>query len=270
MTGSDSAVPQGVAALGHGYQMGRCTARYAIARPGPGARVAVGTAVAMVLIGAVGAGWWGVGIVAGLGVVVYLALRYAMRGRPRDRLRFYLFEQGFVQEDPATARLDAYRWDRIAAVHRKIVSRYRVGSAGTPPRTTYLYRVRRDDGAETTFGVRTGLAGAPPDVVEFGETVQREVAARALPPAYAALGRGETVYLGDFALSPTELAGRTRGWSLPWHEIARVRVSNGAVEVLRHGLRLPVASIAADAVPNLPVFLALAEHLRQAAQPAAR
>jgi uncharacterized protein DUF6585 len=268
MTGSDGTVPLGVAALGHEYGLGRHTARYAIARPGPGVRVAVGTAVAVVLVGAVGTGWWGVGIVAGLGAVVYLVLRYAMRGRPRDRLRFHLFEQGFVQEDPATARLDAYRWDRIAAVHRKVVSRYRVGSAGTPPRTTYLYRVCRDDGTGTTFGVRTGLAGAVPDVVEFGELVQREVAARALPPAYAALERGETVQLGDFALSPAELRGRTHGWSLPWHEIARVRVSNGTVEVLKHGLRLPVASITADAVPNLPVFLALAEHLRQAAQPA--
>jgi hypothetical protein len=77
-----------------------------------------------------------------------------------------------------------------------------------------------------------------------------------VPPAVS--GQGDRHQLGRFTaryVVPRQgLGGRIR----------QVRVSNGSVEVLQHGMRLPHASITADGVPNLPVLLALAEHLRQA------
>jgi hypothetical protein len=114
------------------------------------------------------------------------------------------------------------------------------------------------------FGVRADLKR--PAIADFGQLIVREVASRKLPVAQAAVARGETVTFGDLAVSPAGLSGRTRGWTIPWREVTEVRVRSGTVQITRQGSRLPQGSITADGVPNLPVFLALADELRRAAQ----
>lgn len=270
MAVSGVTVPPEIAGQGARHNLGAYRARYVITRPSLGGRVAMGTAIAVVLVGAVGGGWPGVGITAGLGVLVYAALRYVNRRAARDRMRFYLFERGFVQEAPATGQVEVYPWVGIDAVFQKVAERHSVGSPGLPPRITYLYRVRRSDGVSTDFGVRVDSAGVTPEIAVFGRTVLQEVSRLKLPAAQAAVARGETVDFGDLGMSQSELLGRARGWTLPWEQVAQVRVRAGTVEVLRHGMRLPYMSITADGVPNLPAFLTLADQLRQSTQPGTR
>jgi hypothetical protein len=61
------------------HGLGDFQERYAIPRPSLVGRVAFGTAVVVVLVGAVGGGWWGVAITAALGALLAAGLAYRTR-----------------------------------------------------------------------------------------------------------------------------------------------------------------------------------------------
>ncbi len=170
--------------------------------------------------------------------------------------RLYVFEHGFVQIVRATPV--PYRWDAITSVLQSITRRY---YNGVYVGTTYLYTVTRADGRVAKLTQFYDQIGT------FGETLAREVTAILLPRAIEALHAGQTVYFGELAVNLGGVAAAGKG-SVPWSEIQAVQVNKGYVSLRKHGKWLAWSGKPAARIPNLFVFLTLAQRLAGSAHPA--
>lgn len=168
--------------------------------------------------------------------------------------RIYLYEQGFVlverPEDP-----QVYRWDGIDAVFQKIV---RTSYNGISTGTKYQYTIIRRDGA-TTKVTQFWDGGA-----QFGAHVNERVSAALLPGAVAAIERRQGIQFGDMTLTLDGVAGKRK--SVTWAEVSGVGIANGFVRVKVLGKSMPLSTVAAADLPNLPLFMTLADRLLKAGQ----
>jgi hypothetical protein len=167
----------------------------------------------------------------------------------------YVFEAGLLWSD-GRGTLDGYRWDAIMSVKQKIV---RQSTYGVHTATTYLYTITRNDGK--VLKLTQFYAG----IAQLGQGVTEQVARVHLPHAYAAIQRGETVPFGDLAVNAAGVVSGRHGL-LPWTDLDGVSVVNGYVSLRKAGKWLPWSGKAASDIPNLFVFLTLAEQLQRAAQ----
>ncbi len=257
---SASTLPAAVAQLAYARQMGGHVATYPAKRP-PLIAVAGVTAfaagsLALAIVGLV-TGVWGLAI---LGLVfavpfVILLFRNPTFSRRLAARQVYVFENGFIHT-AASGPVGDYRWDGIASVLQKIVERY---TNGIHTGTTYLYTVTRQDGAVvklTQFYDR---------VAELGQTIAREVTRVHLPRAIAALQQGHTVPFGDLAISSAGIVSARHGL-LPWAELEEVRLQQGYVKLRKAGKWLSWSHKPAAEIPNLFVFLTLADQLQRSAR----
>lgn len=169
--------------------------------------------------------------------------------------RIYLYEQGFVlverPEDP-----QVYRWDGIDTVFQKIV---RTSYNGINTGTKYLYTIIRRDGP--TAKVTPFWDGG----AHLGAHVNERVSAALFPGAVAAIERGQGVPFGDMTLTMDGIAGKRK--SATWAEVSGIRIANGFVHVKVQGESMSLSSTAAANLPNLPLFMTLANRLQQVGQP---
>jgi hypothetical protein len=179
-----------------------------------------------------------------VGVLYYLAL-YPLR---YGSWRIYGCTDGFVFLKGNTAI--PYRWDQIAFVWQRIVRYYR---NGIYTGTSYKYTVQRADGTQV---VMTQMFR---DVGQLGERLQREVSNRLAPQALEAVQAGRTLPFGPFNLNQQGLA-TSRG-VLPWSEMQQVTAKSGLVMIQRRGQRRAASYGGVDKVPNLFVFLTVADVL---------
>lgn len=200
-----------------------------------------GRAVALIIMGVLS-----IVILVGF-YFLWLAFQLPALNAKLARKRVYLFQYGLVEHDKQGA-LTAYRWDKISEVFQEITERY---ANGIKVATTYVYTVRRRDGAETK------LTNAYDGIAELGPHICDAVARVRLPHVEAALSRGEEVRFGDLSLSRQGI-GTKRG-VVPWHEIEKVSVNNGYVSVSRAGKWLPTGSTPASKIPNLYLYLYVAD-----------
>jgi hypothetical protein len=166
----------------------------------------------------------------------------------------YLFEQGLIQADRAGA-VDI-RWDQVESVLQAITHRYQYG---VKVASTYIYTIRRID------GYTTRITHFYQDIAELGNAIAERVTAVALPRAVDAVRAGQTVTFGDLSLNLSGIAAAGKG-AVPWSEIQKVNVYNGQVSVSRQGKWLSWSSQQAKDIPNLFVFLALANRLAAGAR----
>jgi hypothetical protein len=249
------AVPRDVAALAQTREMGAHVATY---RPRPlrrGAVLLFGLGGGLCLLGAllsVLAEIWPLGLafaaVGGLFLYV-LARMPGVSGRQVAK-RIDVFEQGFIQSDRGGPRAD-FRWDSIGSVCQRITRNY---TNGMDTGITYLYTIKRQD------GVCAKLTEFYEGIDALGETIAREVGRVQLPRAMEAIRHGQTVLFGDLALSAGGIACPRRG-TVPWADVERVQVNRGYVSLRRAGKWLAWSSKPASQIPNLTVFLTLAELL---------
>jgi hypothetical protein len=168
--------------------------------------------------------------------------------------KVYVFAQGFIQAG-AAGPVGDYRWDAIASVQQKITERY---VNGIHTGTTYLYTVTRGDGAVVK------LTQFYEGIAELGQTISREVTRVQLPRAIEAIQHGQTVPFGDLAIGVAGIVSARHGL-LPWNELDQVRVVQGYVKLRKAGKWLPWSHKPAAEIPNLFVFLTLADQLQRAA-----
>lgn len=168
--------------------------------------------------------------------------------------RIYLYEQGFVlverSEDP-----QVYRWDGIDTVFQKIV---RQSYNGIQTGTKFLYTITRRDGA--TAKVTLFWDGG----AQLGAHINERVSAALLPGAVAAIHRGQGIQFGDMTLTMDGIAGKRQ--SVSWSQVSGIQIVNGFVRVRVQSRTMSLSSTAAANLPNLPLFLALANRLHQVSQ----
>jgi hypothetical protein len=164
----------------------------------------------------------------------------------------YLFEQGMIEAGKGGA-VD-YRWDQIDWVTQAVTHVYRYG---IKVRSIYIFTVRRMDGHTTK--ITHFYAG----IADLGNAIAHRVTEVQLPRAIAALRAGQTVNFGDLAVNMSGVASAGKG-AVPWTEIQKVSVNNGVVSLARQGKWLSWSSKQAKDIPNLFVFLELANRLAAA------
>ncbi|HEU5368704.1 MAG TPA: DUF6585 family protein [Ktedonobacterales bacterium] len=142
------------------------------------------------------------------------------------------------------------RWDQVAFVWQRIIRHYR---NGIYTGTSYKYTVQRAD------GVKIVLTEMFRKVNQLGEQIQREVTSRLAPQALAAINAGQTLSFGPFNLSRQGLA--TSKGMIPWSEAQQVSANRGLVMIQRRGQSRGAPYGGVDKVPNLYVFLFVADAL---------
>jgi len=180
------------------------------------------------------------------GAVYYLAaypLRY-------HSWRIYGCADGFVLLKGSQAI--PCRWDQVAVVWQRIVRYYRNGVyAGT----SFKYVVQRDDGVKIVI-TQIFRYGS-----QLGDRVQREATHRLAPKALAAVHAGQTLAFGRFSLSRQGLT--TPKGIIPWKEAPQVSARSGLLMIQRRDQRKATSYGRVSNIPNLYVFLNLAETLVQ-------
>jgi hypothetical protein len=180
------------------------------------------------------------------GIIYYLVV-YPLRFRS---WRIYGCADGFVFLKGS--RVMPCRWDQIAFVWQRIVRYYRNGVyAGT----SFKFTVQRNDGVQMVITqiFRSGN--------DLGACIQREVTSRLAPQALASVQHGQTQPFGRFSLSRQGLT--TPREMLPWSEVRQVSASGGWLMIQRHDQRKGISYGKVDKIPNLYVFLNVAEALVQ-------
>jgi len=191
-------------------------------------------------------------IIAGF-ALLWMVARTPNLSRGQAARRLYLYERGFILADRPDAP-EIFRFDEIDTVFQRIVSQR---TYGIETARSYLYTVTRRDGR--TVKLTAFWSG----IAELGRVVNERVSAALLPGALAAIARGDAIQFGDIALGAGGVGGRRR--SVSWHEVRLVGVAGGYVKVQLAGRFFPLSSTAAGNLPNLPLFLHLANRLQREA-----
>jgi hypothetical protein len=124
--------------------------------------------------------------------------------------------------------------------------------------THYAYTLHGADGAKVTL-----LGDLIPKAAEWGHAIQNAVTDAQFPAAAAALQRGETLTFGNLSLNADGVVadGKTR----PWRQVQKIDVQSGFVSINVQGKWLALSTTAVKQIPNVFVFLTVAEYLRSKA-----
>jgi len=157
-------------------------------------------------------------------------------------------------------RASVIPWDEIQAVWHKqaanLTPEDTLGSMLDGSQSAYTLRTRS--------GERYVLDSFLRDHKTLGDAIRRETTLRLLPQALHAYKVAGRVEFGKLAIS---LEGLSKGSKmLPWYDVGCVVVQNGFVLVKRRDGRLAWFGVRMSKVPNLYVYLALAEKILDSQQ----
>ncbi|MFJ6697977.1 DUF6585 family protein [Streptomyces sp. NPDC091272] len=189
----------------------------------------------------------GIAMVAAAGYFLFLALR-----RRQAQVWVGHYQHGIVREVAGQVP-EAYTWDELDGIRRSS-TRVTNGITGV---TTHELWIDPREGAEIT------VTDAYKGVARFIEELDENFTRVRLPQDRDRLKAGERIDFFGAHLDPTGVG--YLGHRLGWHEVERVAVEHGWLEIHRHGERKPWARLPVAAVQNLSVFLALATTMRQEA-----
>jgi hypothetical protein len=150
----------------------------------------------------------------------------------------FLFKRG--------SRLDAFRWDQVAAVWQKVTKRY---YNGIYMGMRHKYTIQRVDGAKVAFTDRF------PDVEALGDVIAREVTNCQFPRVIAAYNAGQTVQFGPLSVNVQGVSNSRE--QVPWGQIQSINVDQGFVKIRKEGKLLGWSTVAVSKIPNFFVFMAL-------------
>jgi len=181
---------------------------------------------------------------------LWLAFKTPNLSRKQAARRLHLFEHGLA-EVAKNGEVSVFRWDSVAVL-QEITERY---ANGIYVGTTYVYTLYREDG--TTLKVTEFYA--QPE--RWGQAIQHEITRAQLPGLLTGLEQGRTLAYGSLSVNLGGVA--TAKGSLTWSEIEKVEISQGVLVLHKHGKKLPWARVPVKKIPNLFLFLALVDQLRQ-------
>jgi hypothetical protein len=182
------------------------------------------------------------GLAGALGVYIYGGIRKLGR-------RILFHADGMILREGG--RTDIFRWEEVASVTGMLPVSFR----GTPVHIGGPMTIELRDGRR--FRLAHGYAD--PDVL--ANFIHDKVLACLLPPALAALQRGEAVSMGPLQL---DRAGLRHGeQSLPWSEFQGCSFTADDLTILRAGGQ-PWTTLKIAQVPNANLLLSLARNPRPA------
>ena len=205
--------------------------------------------------------WSGVASTKNPGFLVVLACLFSIGGAlgvysagqalMRTGSTLHLFDRGLVHA--TGGRAEAYPWTDTE-VRREITNNVR---GRTVTSTDYVYRLTRPGSPELR------LESTAFQLADLGPEIERRLTAARAPLDLDAVAGGRTVRYGQFALDIATLS--TPKGVVKWTQVRAVDVHQGAVRVWLFDARKP-RTTAVSEVPNVFVFLALADALRIDAQ----
>jgi len=202
--------------------------------------------------------WQGVHGASLLGVVFLgvgpLALFFALRNR---RLQAVTGNEGVALIENDVVSL--CRWSEVATVtESQIVGDLQSVLQASVRGEDHYFRVRCRDGTELVF--RNFLDDLP----WLAKILQRETLPHLMPPAVAALEKGEVLYFGPLVLDQEGIrSGEER--RLAWDEVEDMKVANAVLLVMQRGKRWAWFKTPLGEVPNAHVLLALVQGCRKKA-----
>jgi hypothetical protein len=190
--------------------------------------------------------------VVGLFVLWYLFRTPNLSPR-QARKRLYVYQLGFVVAN-SPDQPQVFRWDDVQTVFQKIVRRT---SYGVTVATNYQYTITRRDGATIK------ITNFWNNVEILGSHINNNVSRALLPGMRAALRNGQGVRFGDIVMTAATVTGKRE--TVPWSQVKSVTVNSGYVRVNLANKFFSLSTKPAAAIPNLPLFLTIAEELRMSA-----
>lgn len=167
---------------------------------------------------------------------------------------FWICDNGFLYQQ-APSPLTACAWVDVESVRRLDVLRVFNGIPAGTNRSTYI---------KTTEGKLINLSGEFPQYLALSEQVVRRVSEARLPVIAALIDAGESVAFGSFSLDHHGVG--FDGRHLGWPDVQWIGLDRDTIQVLRHGQHKPWVSERAWGLPNMPIFLTLANALWTAHQ----
>lgn len=240
MTSASLAEPlsPAVVALAHQQQLGRLRATYRPKRA-PWYRVA----------GLIFFGLLTLIVAVGL-LFFYLLWQFPNFNRTAAAKRLYIFDRGMVLADK-NGPVDVYLWESMTAL-QDITRHY---TNGVYTGTTYIYTLMKP-GAKAR---KITQFYETPD--KWGPQIQQGITEAQAPRAMASVAAGQTCQFGDLTI---DRGGIGRGNKrLSWPEIEEVKISRGFVSVRKAGKWLNWSGKQVKEIPNVFVFLTVADLLHR-------
>jgi hypothetical protein len=188
-------------------------------------------------------------VCAGFGVLIALGGGFSVwQSRSEQNLAICTFRDGLTYS--RRGKTEAMRWDEMEKVFMSIVNTKNLHTI------TYNYRLENENGRKITFNYNDQ---AMQNMQQLSDTIQREITKRQLPKAVALYNGGSTVTFGQLSLSQNGLSNSKE--TIPWNEVAEVKLHNGVVTVRKKDKWLNWSNITVGGTPNIYVFLHLVDQI---------
>ncbi|MFD7026845.1 DUF6585 family protein [Streptomyces sp. NPDC059917] len=169
--------------------------------------------------------------------------------------RLHLYEHGLVV-DKNRGALFAVRWERAVLYQETVQEVIDYKGTRTPVGRSHASVV------VAPGGERVRITDVYAGSATWGPLLAEAVARAQAEKVWQKVSEGGTVRFGPLALSRTGVTHESRE-TLPWAEVSEVAARGGMVCVWRTGLTKAWAAPQAPKVPNLLVFLTIADALRR-------
>jgi uncharacterized protein DUF6585 len=183
--------------------------------------------------------------------------RYGVGDNRADLPTIWLFGRGLVSRDGKSGELTPFPWGR-SRIRRGSVQHHRNGSYWY---TGFEFWVTRDDGA--TLNV-DGMSDHSDEVWVLAGLIADAINKVRLGHAVGALQEGRRLDFGPVGLDAERVYDSRSG--LPWTDVEQVDVRNGQVVIRRADRLFAWSKNPAHEIPDVEVFLVLADALRKAAR----
>ncbi|WP_327144480.1 DUF6585 family protein [Nocardia sp. NBC_01327] len=186
-------------------------------------------------------------------------VKYARARKPGTGFKdaqLSLFEQGAVISSSGTAAV--FRWDTVTV--RQDLAQSNAILLGALPLVTMRDRYLLSDPSGIDYQVNDEFL----EVWRWGPTIWGRVREAQLPGALAAVEAGQTLTFGWITLNRNEVTAR--GKTVPWSDVQEIRNHNGFISIHVAGQRHSLIRAATNGIPNVFVFLEIAEQLRVSAK----
>jgi hypothetical protein len=181
--------------------------------------------------------------------------RYGVRD-PRTGPTVWVFERGFVSQEPKAGELTTFAWGRCR-IRRGALRHVR---NGTYSYTGYELWVTRDDGA--TFHLQ-GTSGMSGEVWVLGELIMKEINKVRLGHAINGLQRGRKLDFGPLSIDAYRIYDGSDG--LFWREVEDIGIHQGRLVIRRMARLFAWSKTDTCEIPDFEVFFALAQALHKSA-----
>ncbi|POM25918.1 hypothetical protein BTM25_03020 [Actinomadura rubteroloni] len=171
------------------------------------------------------------------------------------RLGMHLYERGLVAT--VKGRTHAVRYDRTEVFQSSI------RQTGVGGYTDYSYKLTDVEGVQFTLQGRNGGTPATGKFArhdEWGTALQEGVTRAQLPSIVERLNAGQRVDFGKLWVTRDEV-GSAKGVTR-WHEIEDLRIIQGFLKLKVAGKWRSAVNVAVSSIPNLYVFIGVADQLR--------